>query len=90
MYNIKIGKLGLFPSDKNIKNCPEYPKDFNVPLYDSIRVLCKKRGITISELERTLEFSAGSICKWNENEPSVRKVQKVAEYLGVPIEKLLE
>ncbi len=40
-------------------------------------------------LKKALKFSNGSICKWNENEPGIRKVQKVADYLGVPIEKLL-
>ena len=27
--------------------------------------------------------------KWNTNEPGIRKVQKVVDYLGVPIEELL-
>lgn len=34
-------------------------------------------------------FPNGSICKWNDSEPDIRKVHKVADYLGVPIEKLL-
>ena len=37
-----------------------------------------------------LGFSNRSISKWNESDPGIRKVQKVADYLGVPIEKLLE
>ncbi|WP_235622888.1 hypothetical protein [Enterocloster bolteae] len=41
-------------------------------------------------MERTLNFPRSSICKWNENEPGIRKVQKVADYFGVSIEKLLE
>lgn len=59
-------------------------------LYDNVKRLCDKCNISISALERELEFPRSSICKWNENEPGIRKVQKVADYLGVPIEKLLE
>lgn len=59
-------------------------------LYDNIKKLCRKKGISISELEKALDFPRSYICKWNGNEPGIRKVQKVANYLGVPIEDLLE
>lgn len=59
-------------------------------LYDNVKRLCDEHKISVSALERTLEFPRSSICKWNENEPGITKVQKVAKYLGVPIEKLLE
>ena len=59
-------------------------------LYDNIKKLCKEKGISISELEKALDFPRSYICKWNENEPGIRKVQKVANFLGVPIEDLLE
>ena len=42
------------------------------------------------QLEQELEFPRSYLCTWNNNEPGIRKVQKVADYLGVPIEKLLE
>lgn len=59
-------------------------------LYDNVKRLCKKKSIPISKVENDLGFPRSSICKWNENEPGIRKVQKVADYLQVPIEKLLE
>lgn len=59
-------------------------------LYNNVKVLCERDGISVSHLERTLNFPRSSICKWNENEPGIRKVQKVADYFGVSIEKLLE
>lgn len=59
-------------------------------LYDNVKAICDEKKISVGKMERDLEFSNGSVCKWNENEPGVRKVQKVADYLGVPIEKLLE
>ncbi len=58
-------------------------------LYDNVKKLCDKKGISIGKMEKDLQLSNGSICKWNENEPGIRKVQKVAEYLEVPIEELL-
>lgn len=59
-------------------------------LYDNIKTICKEKNLTISALEDALNFSRSYICKWNENEPGIRKVQKVADYLGVPIEELLK
>lgn len=58
-------------------------------LYDNVKRICEKKGISIGKVEKDLQLSNGSICKWNENEPGIRKVQKVAEYLGVSIEELL-
>lgn len=59
-------------------------------LYYNVKNICQERHISIGQLEKELGFSNGSICKWNDNEPGIRKVQKVADYLGVSIEKLLE
>lgn len=59
-------------------------------LYDNVKALCGENGVSVGKMEKDLNFSNGSICKWNENEPGIRKVQKVADYLGVPIERLLE
>lgn len=58
-------------------------------LYDNVKALCEEKGITIWKLERDLNLPHSSVRKWNENEPGIRKVQKVAEYLGVSIEELL-
>lgn len=59
-------------------------------LYDNVKSICKEKGIPISKLEDDLQFPRSYICKWNKNEPGIRKVQKVAEYLNVSIEELLE
>ncbi len=59
-------------------------------LFDNIRLLCRAKGISVWRLEKDLGFSNRSICKWNKTDPGIRKVQKVADYLGVPIEHLLE
>lgn len=59
-------------------------------LYDNVKKICEEKGLSIGKLEKDLQLSNGSICKWNENEPGIRKVQKVADYLGVSIEELLK
>ena len=58
-------------------------------LYDNVKSICEEKGIPISKLEDDLQFPRSYICKWNKNEPGIRKVQKVADYLGVTIEELL-
>ncbi|OUP80886.1 UNVERIFIED_ORG: transcriptional regulator [Lacrimispora saccharolytica] len=59
-------------------------------LYDNVKRVCDEKGISVGKLEKELELSNGSICKWNESEPGIRKVEKVAKYLGVSIEELLK
>ena len=39
---------------------------------------------------KIIGFSNRSVSKWNESEPGIWKVQKVADYLGVTIEALLK
>lgn len=59
-------------------------------IYENIKEVCKEKGVSVSKLESDLGFSRSSICKWNENEPGVRKVLSVANYLKVKIERLLK
>lgn len=58
-------------------------------MYANIKTLCERNGISVSFLERELEFPRGSIYKWDENEPGVSRVQKVANYFNITIEELL-
>jgi len=59
-------------------------------LYDKICALAREKGISIYMLEKNAELSKASICKWNNNIPSVEKIQKVAKLLGVTVDSLLE
>ena len=59
-------------------------------IFDNVRHLCREKGISNTKLEDDLGFARSSVCKWNKNEPGIRKVQKVANYLGVSIEELLK
>lgn len=56
--------------------------------YMRISQLCSERGITISDLEKTLKFGASSINKWKEHKPSADKVKAVADYFDVSMDYL--
>ena len=59
-------------------------------LYEKIKNLAREKGVSIYSLEKQLDISSASLCKWNNIEPSVAKVKKVAEYFGVSIDYLMD
>lgn len=60
-------------------------------IYENIRYYAKKRGITISELERQAHLSKGHIYKFDgKSEPTISTLQKVADVLGVTVQTLLK
>lgn len=59
-------------------------------LNQKIKLICSANKIPVTRLEEALGFARGSIGKWDESTPSVTKVIKVANALGLSLEKLLE
>lgn len=59
-------------------------------IYQKVKEACDDAGISITTLENKLNFSRSSICKWDDNIPSVLKVYEVAKELNKPIEYFLE
>lgn len=57
--------------------------------YETIKMLCKTKGVTITGTEKELGFSRGSLCKIDTSKPSMEKVQKLADYFGVSVDYLL-
>ena len=55
-----------------------------------MKKICEEKGISIWRLEKDLGFSNRSVSKWNESEPGIRKVQKVADYLGMTSGELMK
>lgn len=55
-----------------------------------IEELAEKKGISITALEKQLDFGNGTIRNWGQCSPSVDKLKKVADYFGVSIEYFLE
>jgi transcriptional regulator with XRE-family HTH domain len=57
-------------------------------MVERIKALCRKRNLSLNALEKELELSKSSIAKWDENVPSIDKVEKVADYFGVSVDYL--
>ena len=58
-------------------------------LFERVKELCKKRGISISELENRIGFGKNSIYKWKTQSPKRETLQKVADYFHVSTDYLL-
>lgn len=58
-------------------------------LVDKIKNLANDKKMTLTELERKLDFSQGSIRKWDNQPPGVKKLKKVADYFDVSTDYLL-
>ena len=52
-------------------------------LHERVLDLCKKKGISQSEMERAIGISKGSVTKWKTKEPRNSTIEKMAEYFGV-------
>jgi transcriptional regulator with XRE-family HTH domain len=59
-------------------------------LYNDIKEMCKQKGVTINKLEKDLGFARSSIIKFDTNSPSIEKISKIADYLKVSIDSLLQ
>lgn len=63
-----------------------YGGDFVV---QRIREMCKKKGITLAELERRCSIGNGIIARWKTSKPSYERLARVAQELGTSTEYLL-
>lgn len=59
-------------------------------IYDNIQNVAKKKGISINRLEKELGMTRGSMYKFNQSTPSSEKIQRIADYLDVPVEVLMK
>ena len=57
--------------------------------YQIIKELANQHKISISELERKLNLSNGSISKWAKSKPNSKYIEKVADYFNVSTDYLL-
>lgn len=58
-------------------------------MIDRINALAKKRGVSISTIEKNVGLSNGIIGKWKKQSPTCDKLKLVADYLEVSIDYLL-
>lgn len=58
-------------------------------LYERIKELSTGQKISIRQLEEKLNYGNGTIGRWKKSNPSIDKVQKVADYFHVSVDYLL-
>lgn len=61
-----------------------------VGLYDTIKGIAEEKGVSVYRIEKDLKLSNGQISKWNKVTPYSITLYRVAQYLGVSIEDILE
>ena len=59
-------------------------------VFENVKELCEKKGISITQLEKEAKLSPGSINKWKKSSPTAKSIQAVAKVLKVKIETLLK
>lgn len=57
-------------------------------IYDNIKAIADKKGLSIAEIEKRAQIGNGIIGKWKESTPNVDSLVKVAKVLGVSINTL--
>lgn len=58
-------------------------------LADKIKEIAKNKNIAVYKIEQDCNIASGSISKWNDIEPSWEKVKRVANYLKVTVDELV-
>lgn len=59
----------------------------NELLVKSIKKLCQKRNISVSQLENKLGFSPSLISRWKDKTPSLDKIVDIADYFQVSLDE---
>ena len=59
-------------------------------IYQNIKSIADSQKVSIRKIEQDTGITLGSIYHWNDVKPSVDKVVKVANNLGVTVEELLK
>lgn len=59
-------------------------------IFEKVKELVEREGISISELESNCDIGNGTISKWKASSPTIANLKKVADYFNVPIEYFLE
>lgn len=57
-------------------------------VYQNVKALADKKGMTIAEVERRSGLTNGTIGKWRHASPTIKSLEAVASVLGVSIARL--
>lgn len=58
-------------------------------IYETIKKMCKARGLSLHKLEVLAGLSNGTIASWQKSSPRLRSLERIAQVLDVPVERLL-
>lgn len=58
-------------------------------IFENVRALANKQGLSLTEVEKQAGLSRGIICKWKTASPTVDNLQAVAKTLGCTVDDLL-
>lgn len=58
-------------------------------IYERIKELCKKKGVTIKEMEIAVGIGEKNANKWKTRTPSAESLLKLSEYFGVSTDYIL-
>ena len=61
----------------------------NELLVKTIRNLCKKNNLPVSQLESELNFGAGLISRWIKSSPSIDKIVDIADYFHISLDEVI-
>ncbi len=56
---------------------------------ENILKICKERGISVYKLEKSAGLSHGYVAKLDKSKPASDKLQKIADFFEIPMERLL-
>ena len=59
-------------------------------IYETVKELCDKKGISIAKLEKKAGLGNGTIRGWKNSDPRIDSVKAVADVLNVKVDKLLK
>lgn len=59
-------------------------------IYENVKAMAEKKGLSIYELEKKAGLGNGTIGKWNDVSPNVENLSKVAKILNVSIDTLIQ
>jgi transcriptional regulator with XRE-family HTH domain len=58
-------------------------------IISNIKHLCDKNNLTVSLLEKKLDFSSGLISRWNKSSPTIDKIITICDYFDVSVDYVL-
>lgn len=61
----------------------------NELLSQSIKRICKDNNMTVSQLEKKLNISAGLISRWSKTSPSLDKIVDIADFFNLSIDEVI-